>query len=314
VNFTRTCCVVLIWPVLSAWGQVPARNAPSSPVRAPSRLAAAAPRPGTRPAGALPAARVPPPLSQLVLDVAALESLDKLDLSTAQLQSLQLLARGAGGREERAAGQGPEELRAALLTMRQALVQGHDEQVEALQDRVADLLDADGVQVDDGIELTAPARQRAPDALKLLKASQVAAYLSEYADDVADPLEELLDAMTESREAEQADYDVRRDQVADNIALATSGLDTEKDKQVSQTVSNWLDQVRALNRQEFEAKREALEQEARTLVGQVDPLQVIRHYLERDLAELLSNPRLTTVLEACLEVRAQQARVEGKKP
>jgi hypothetical protein len=312
MRFTTTCLVLLLWPTLSAWGQGPSRPATASPAGAPLRLVAA-PRSGSRPAGALPAARLPAPLSNLVLEVAALETLDKLDLSTAQLKSLQQLARGAAGREDRAAGQGPDALRVALLTMREALLRGLDEQVEGLQDRVADMLDAAGVEVDDSIELTATARKQSPAALKLLKAGQVAAYISEYADDVADPLEELLDAMTESRAADQADFDVLRDQVADDVALATAGLDIEKDRQTSDAVTAWLNKVRALSGPEFEEQRAALEQEARSLVGQVDPLQVIRHYLERDLAELLSNPRLNAVLEAYLEVRIQQARAENKK-
>ena len=312
MRFTTICLVLLLCPTLSAWGQGPSRPNASSPAGTSSRLAAA-PRTGNRPHAPPPAARVPPSLSTLVLDVAALETLDKLDLSTAQLKSLQQLARGAVGSEERAAGQGPDELRLALMTMREALLVGRDEQVEVLQDRVADMLEAEGVEVDDSIELTATARKRSPDVVKLLKASQVAAYISEYADDVTDPLEELLEAMNESREADQADFDVLRDQVSDDLALAAGGLDAEKDRQVSEAVTAWLTKVRALSGPEFETQRDALEEEARTLVGQVDPLQVIRHYLERDLAELLSNPRLVAVLEACLDVRVQQARAENRK-
>ena len=282
----------------------------ASPRPAPELRLAAAPRPAARTPGTRPGAAIPPPLSQLSLEVTALEMLDRLDLTARQLAGLEQLAQGAADREDRRTGTGPDELRMALLALREALLRGQDEQADRLQERVAELLEGAGVEVDDGIALTELARQRAPQALKSLTASQVASYLSEYADEIEDPLEELLEAVQEVRETDQADFDVLRDQVADDVALALGGLDLERDKQISDAVTAWLNQVRALPAAEFQQKQADLEQAAKTLVGEVDPLEVIRHYLERDLAELLSNPHLPAVIQARREANPPEVRPE----
>ena len=48
----------------------------------------------------------------------------------------------------------------------------------------------------------------------------------------------------------------------------------------------------ALTPDDFKIKSAELRQEAKALVGEVDPLQVVRNYLLRDMAELLANPLL----------------------
>ena len=46
---------------------------------------------------------------------------------------------------------------------------------------------------------------------------------------------------------------------------------------------------------------DAFEQNARRLAGGVSPIVVLQHYMERELAELLSNPRAVAALKARLE-------------
>ena len=90
--------------------------------------------------------------------------------------------------------------------------------------------------------------------------------------------------------------------MADNVALAQgiAGLDAEKDAKVNHRITTWLDKVQALSASEFRTKRAQLQQEAKALVGEADPLQVARHYLLRDLAELLANPRLPAAIAGLL--------------
>ena len=54
-----------------------------------------------------------------------------------------------------------------------------------LREHIEDLTD-DTVELDDRVHPTDPARAKAAGALQKIKASQVAAYLSEHADEVAD--------------------------------------------------------------------------------------------------------------------------------
>jgi hypothetical protein len=234
--------------------------------------------------------------TSLSLDVAALETLYTLDLKAEQLQALQQMAAETADKRDRLAGKGPAGLGTALAALREALFERDGEKIDDLHEQADELRDDDSTKLDDDLDLTAAARRRAPDALRLLTASQVAAYVSENADDIADPLDAMLQALEETRDADQDDFEAQRNQLAADVALALAGLDVEKEKIVGDQVKAWLNQSRALNALLFKEKEAELKEAARTLVGQVDPLQVIRHYLQRDLAKLLSNPRLSDAI------------------
>ncbi len=59
--------------------------------------------------------------------------------------------------------------------------------------------------------------------------------------------------------------------------------------------------ARALKDEEFKAERPELEKMAGEIVGNLSPLDVLRHVLAQDLAELLSNPRLVAAIDARLK-------------
>jgi hypothetical protein len=65
-----------------------------------------------------------------------------------------------------------------------------------------------------------------------------------------------------------------------------------------------LSKARSLSEAEFKAKKEDLEKEARALVGDVGPDDLLRYHVQRNLAELLSNPRLETAIKAKLKKTA----------
>ena len=92
-----------------------------------------------------------------------------------------------------------------------------------------------------------------------------------------------------------------RDEVSEEVARLVAGLDTEKAGHVSDRVVQLLIQVRALKDDEFKKERPELEKTARQIVGEVGPLDVLRHAVERSLADLLSNPRLAAAIDARLK-------------
>jgi hypothetical protein len=234
--------------------------------------------------------------------VKALETIYALDLTPQQLKVLEQLAAGAADQRDRQPGQGPAVLSPALAKLGEAIMRGAaDDQIETLQDDADEYRDGDDVDLDDAVALTATARKRAPDVLKLLTASQVAAYISGCADDISGPLEEMLDSLDELRTADSDDFVELRDQVADDVALALAGLDVEKDTKISAQITAWLNKVRSLGPTDFKMRSAQLQQEAKALVGEVDPLQVVRNYLLRDMAEMLSNPQLPSAIAGRLK-------------
>lgn len=236
-------------------------------------------------------------LTNMSLEVKALELLNTLDLTPEQLKAVEKLAAGAADKRDRQAGTGPAALRTALAAFGEAVARGaDDDQLEDLQDDVDEQLEAKDVKLDDTVTLTAESRTHAPDVVKLLTTTQVAAYISESADDISDPTKDLLDALEESHTADKDRFTALRDQTADDVALALAGLDSEKDDKIAEQVTALLDKAHALSTSEFKEKHADLQKEAKALVGDVDPLQVARHFLQRDIAELLANPCLPAAI------------------
>jgi hypothetical protein len=167
-----------------------------------------------------------------------------------------------------------------------------------LQDDADDVADDDGTDLQDDVQLTAAAREAAPRMLRLLTVSQTAAWIEAVADDIDEPLAELTDALADARTGSDEDFSALRDNVADDLALTVAGIDAQQDTRVAGEVVALLAKSRAMTAAEFAAKRPVLEHAAKTIIGDIDPLLIVRHRLERDAAELLANPRLGAAIDA----------------
>ncbi len=103
------------------------------------------------------------------------------------------------------------------------------------------------------------------------------------------------------RDPRQVDLKQVRDEVSEEVGRLAAGLDVDKAGQISDQVVQLLIQARALQEQEFKKRQPQLEKEARQIVGEIGPVDVIRHVVEQALAEMLSNPRLTAAIDARLK-------------
>ena len=238
------------------------------------------------------------PLSTLSLRVSAIQTLHTPDLSAAQLSALRDLADDAADDRPRKAGQGPDALRSTLAALGNALLTGDDSNLDKLQDQVDEMLEGDDVDPQDELELNDTARKGAAKAMRLLTVAQTTALIGEIAEDIDEPLGELLDTMAESRTASNEGFESLCDETANDLALALGGLDAKKDTVVASEVVALLKKCRALSTQDFAAQRSELERAAKDLVGDVQFLQVLRHHLQRNLAELLANPQLKGAVNA----------------
>jgi hypothetical protein len=194
-------------------------------------------------------------------------------------------------------------LASTLSDLYQALLKQDGAHIPALKDQVDELEDDDNIDLDDDVRATDAGRAKAPELLKHLKASQIAAYLAEHADEVADPVEQMMDALLEIREADAEDVDGEIEDTADEVGRLVAGLDAEKAKQISEHVTAWLKAGKPLKDDEFATRHAALQEAAERIAGEVPPMLVLTHWMENELAELLSNPQLPTVVEAVIEAR-----------
>jgi hypothetical protein len=240
-------------------------------------------------------------LNELSMEVDALLALHKFDFTAAQLDAIRKwtseTAQKSGKRQE---AKGNDKLRQTLMDLRAALVKmdRDEDQITELETRLTELKDADDVELDDDVEISDGARRRAPEALRLLTPAQVLAYLNEYADDIPDPMERLTEALEVAGDLNDADWKEFGEEVIDDLSWIIGGVDKKRAKAAAEQVARWLLQVRlAAKTRTLARQRPELDKAARQLVAQVPPTAVLHNFIERALAELLSNPRLATAID-----------------
>ena len=236
------------------------------------------------------------------LKAQALDTLYELNLTADQLNAVEKLAAPAKADPPPKLGR---KLRNAVNDLCDALAKGDDEKIAELQDKVDELSDA--ANVDDAVvNLSDTSKTRAAEVTNLLTAAQLANFIAVCADDVQGPAELLIDTMDDARNGaggagggDDAEYkDLRSDTVDEVIAL-TKGV-AAKDDKLADAVGGFLDRVHKLNDADYKAKHAALEEEARKLIGPLDPVTVVRHWVEEEFATLLSNPQLADAIHARL--------------
>jgi len=249
---------------------------------------------------------VPADLNDLSMRVDAVETLYDFDLTDGQLRALRTIAEGAGQHDARSPAKGNAKLTQALKDLYTALLKSDDDKIGDLKDNLDDLKDDDDVDIDDDIDVTDAARAKTPQFLKLVRASQIGAYLAAHAEELADPAEQMMDSLNDLREGDTDDPDGDAQDAADDIAHLIAGLDTTKSDQVSAQIVQWFKANRDLKDAQYEAKEAALDESARKLVGDIPAMTVLSHWLDYEAATLLSNPQLPAAIDAMLAAHAQQ--------
>ncbi|HLJ94356.1 MAG TPA: hypothetical protein VKU02_14310 [Gemmataceae bacterium] len=243
-----------------------------------------------------------PSLNDLSMEVSALQTIHQLDLTPAQLETLRKFAKETAPESDvREGAKARADYRRTLNALRTALVDEDDELIDQLQEELDDLRENEKPELNDSIELTNAARERAPELLRLLAPRQVAAYLGNHAEDVPEPMERLLEALGRVRDLDPKEWKQFRETISEEVGRGVAGLDLENVSQVGDKVIQLLIHARALKPEEFKMERPELEKMAREIVGNLGPLDVLRHALLQDLAELLSNPRLKAAVDARLK-------------
>ena len=244
-------------------------------------------------------------LSELSLQVNALQTLYEFEFTPAQMQAVLKLVRQSAAKPAVLPGvQATDKYRQTLTQLRDALIDANDsDRISSLQEKLGDLDDSEDPKLDNDVEITAAARRLAPEALKLLKPRQVTSFLDANQDVYSDPLELLLKGLDQSQTLADDDWKALVRETVDEVGWLLGGLDRKKVRTVEQKVEQWLSQVRGLKEAEFKKRRADLEQAARQYVGLVPPTAVLHNIAERALAELLANPQSAAALEARLKDR-----------
>ncbi len=244
-----------------------------------------------------------PSPNKLSMEINALQSLRQFNFSYTQMQQLQKLAEGAGEKDrERPAAKASKEYLDKMRELVAALVSADDdEKIDEVNQALDELREAENPTFDDGADITPVARQRAAEAFRMLRPSQLASVIGQKAEEIADPLDQLLDGMEKVRPLKGSAWREKRDEIADVVSRLVAGLDQDKADKVSDQVTSLLIRARGLSEADFKKQQPELEKAARNLIGNISPIVVLQHQIEADLATLLSNPRLPVVLRARLK-------------
>jgi hypothetical protein len=250
-----------------------------------------------------PPREAPPPqdVNPLNLEVTALEMLYQFQVSKAQLEQLARLAptTTAAPPAARAIEVSAEYL-SALQELHAALAENDDDRVARASGSMEKVRANESPDFDE-VDITAAARKHTPAVLRRLGANQVASYLVDYADEFPDPRQKLLDALDVVRKSPGREWEERRDEVAGQVGWLVGGLEIAAEEKVSRDVAQLLNRVHAMKDDEYTAARAELEKAIDTIISAAGPTDVIRHFVERSLAELLSNPRLAAAVKLRLE-------------
>jgi hypothetical protein len=245
-------------------------------------------------------------LTALKLEVDALEKLYHLELNHAQLAAFGKLAEKTSAKKPapREAKAGAE-YRQVLKDLRDALVAEDEDRILERSAKLDDLHEKETIEIDEEFEMTDAAIKAAPRAFKLLSAAQIVAYLSSLDDEVPDPAERILSAVEEGEELGDDEWKTLRDETAEEVSWLTAGFNADRAKDVAKAVTAFLDRGHRFKGEQLKKEWPALEKSVQQLVGNVSSLVVLQHYMERELAELLSNPQTTAALRAWIKERKE---------
>ena len=242
-------------------------------------------------------------IHELSLEVAALQSLYEFQFTPAQLKVMAKLAPETKEDERpRTRVRVSVQFETALFNVRKVLADPvDDDKINEALTAYAKIQEKEDPELDDQIEITDAAKEKAPEMLRSLSARQLASFIAGYGDQFPDPVEDTMGALSKVRELEEEKWKILRRVIGQSIGDQAAGFDGDKSAQVGDQVVQILIQARSLDAKAFEKEKPALEKKIQELFKNIGPMEVIRNTAEIALATMLSNPRL----EAALKARAK---------
>jgi hypothetical protein len=251
----------------------------------------------------------PGEVNDLSMEVAALRTLYLLQPNANQMKNFRELGKDCAQKpRKRFTADVSDRHRKLLTELRDALLKDDEDRIVELSEQLEELRKDEDPDLDDAVDISDEARKQAPRMLASLNANYVVHYLSGYGKDFPTPYGMIKKAMrldNKGKPPSPEDWKEQRDFTAREVGWAIGGLDAAKAKKKTQEVAQFLDRVNALSPEEREKQRPELEKELRKLAA-AHAMDVLRNVIERDLAELLSNPRYLAAMDARMAQKASK--------
>ena len=242
----------------------------------------------------------PTNLNLASMRVHAVDVIYQLDLTKEQIKALADASEGAADEHSRTTAVGNPKLVTAFEDFYHAqLSQKDDEALAKMRNQLAELVTDDQVVLDDEVRLTTKAWDRVGQFSRQLTAGQIAAYLAFHADEIADPAEKMVGLLTDLHDTTNpTEIENQVDETTRVIGREVAGKDEVKAAQVTQRVADWIKDHKTISADDLVNTHAELEASARKVVGDVPPMELLGHWVDGELAELMSNPQLPEAIEA----------------
>lgn len=195
----------------------------------------------------------------------------------------------------------------ALTQLRAAYITGEDDRIIDLTDQLDELGEDEEPELYDVVEVTEKAKKNAQLLSKKITPECIVSYLNSYGKDFPSPVNMIGKALMDRAPGgkilpETIGF------VSKEVGLAIGGF--EKEKEVAEKVRKIMEKASTNNwppeqcKKEWHIKGDLRKEYNKAMTSSVkdfgNPYMALEHLMERDMAELLSNPRLIPAIEARL--------------
>jgi hypothetical protein len=240
------------------------------------------------------------------LRINALMSLYEFDMSPGQLKELRAAAVKTAGNQARPPVKGTAALAQAFKDVQSALEKRDEQAIVEARNKMVEL--TSDLDLDDDVNPTEAALAKAPAIRRQLRASQIAAFLAVHADELSDPTELVLGALEAIRDlrddnkngAKNGEIATLITQTGQTAGYLVFGTDSAKANGLASRISAWLKSTSELGAKEYDAQQSTQEEAVQKIIGDADPMDVLSHWLNFRIAQLLSNPELPGAINSAL--------------
>jgi hypothetical protein len=240
--------------------------------------------------------------SELALEIESLRALDDLQATPAQLVQLRDASMDAVTHVQMAdldiidqAAAKDSACYALLLRLRESLLRGDSARIEQGEQELAGLEQKIQINFTPRIVPSPAAQKSAGDVTREFSGGQIAAYIARRSEEVSDPTEVLLGALIQCRGMSVADFQRFDLDVTQQVSELVAGMAQSPTRPIARRTSELLKLAHSLGDADFDNQRPDLENQARDIT-KVDASTALRHWMECEMAQLLSNPQLPLAL------------------
>jgi len=188
--------------------------------------------------------------------------------------------------------------RKVLTELRAAFIVNQENRINELSDQLEDLTRDEQPEVDDAIEITDQARKAAPLLVNAFDPPQIAAYMAAYGKDFPEPYQFMRKIVMNVKPGAEQWKELREFTIRE-VSWQVAGLDLNRQAKIGEHVANLLDRAYPLSAEELKKQAGPLRGEIATINNQAGgTLNIIKHVIDQDFAELLSNPRCLPAIVA----------------